>query len=212
MTTDIFPIRTCFPLRVEPRLVEKIRNELPELPAEKKVRFVNDFGIPAYDAGVLTASRELATYFEQTVERFQNPKSVSNWIMTELMRQLKGEEDGIASCPVSPVQLADLLMLVDNGTVSGKIAKTVFDEMYATGKDPDTIIKEKGLVQVSDTQELAGIIQKVLDDSPDEVAKFLGGKKKLMGFFVGQVMKETKGKANPKVVNQILGEELKKRG
>jgi aspartyl-tRNA(Asn)/glutamyl-tRNA(Gln) amidotransferase subunit B len=207
-----FPDPDLLPLRVEPRLVEKIRNELPELPAEKKVRFVNDFGIPAYDAGVLTASRELATYFEQTVERFQNPKSVSNWIMTELMRQLKGEEDGIASCPVSPVQLADLLMLVDNGTVSGKIAKTVFDEMYATGKDPDTIIKEKGLVQVSDTQELAGIIQKVLDDSPDEVAKFLGGKKKLMGFFVGQVMKETKGKANPKVVNQILGEELKKRG
>lgn len=206
-----FPDPDLLPLRVEPQEVEKIRNELPELPAEKKARFVQDFGIPAYDAGVLTASRELAAYFEETVERFQNPKSVSNWIMTELMRQLKGEEDGIASCPVSAAQLADLLKLIDNGTVSGKIAKTVFEEMYSTGKDAATIIQEKGLVQVSDTQELASIIQKVLDDNPEEVAKFLGGKKKLMGFFVGQVMKATKGKANPKMVNQILGEEFTKR-
>lgn len=206
-----FPDPDLLPLRVEPDLVETIRNELPELPAEKKERFVREFGIPAYDAGVLTASRELAAYFEETVEQFPNPKSVSNWIMTELMRQLKGEEDGIASCPVTPSQLADLLKLIDDGTVSGKIAKTVFEEMYARGADASVIIKEKGLVQVSDTGELQGVIETVLDANPDEVAKYLAGKKKLMGFFVGQVMKATKGKANPKKVNEILADELERR-
>ncbi|MFH1114018.1 MAG: Asp-tRNA(Asn)/Glu-tRNA(Gln) amidotransferase subunit GatB [Pseudomonadota bacterium] len=207
-----FPDPDLLPLRVEPQLVEKIRSELPELPAEKKERFTEEFGIPAYDAGVLTATRELASYFEETVKLFPNPKSVSNWIMTESMRQLKGEEEGIASCLVTPARLADLLKLIDNGTVSGKIAKTVFEDMCSTGRDASAIIEEKGLLQVSDTRELAGIIEKVLDDHPDEVAKFLGGKKKLMGFFVGQVMNATKGKANPSVVNRILAEELGKRG
>jgi len=207
-----FPDPDLLPLRVEPQLVERIRSELPELPAEKKERFIREFGIPAYDAGVLTATRELAMYFEETVKLFPNPKGVSNWIMTESMRQLKGEDEGIASCLVSPAQLADLLKLIDNGTLSGKIAKTVFEDMCSTGRDAVSIIEEKGLVQVSDTDELTGIIQKVLDDNPDEVGKFLGGKTKLMGFFVGQVMKATKGKANPSVVNQILVEELGKRG
>lgn len=207
-----FPDPDLLPLRVEPQLVERIRSELPELPAEKKERFIREFGIPAYDAGVLTATRELAMFFEDTVKLFPNPKSVSNWIMTELMRQLKGEDEGIASCQVSPARLADLLKLIDNGTVSGKIAKTVFEDMCSTGRDAAAIIEEKGLVQVSDTNELRGVIGKVLDDNPDEVGKYLGGKTKLMGFFVGQAMKATKGKANPSVVNQILAEELGKRG
>ncbi|MDQ7784321.1 MAG: Asp-tRNA(Asn)/Glu-tRNA(Gln) amidotransferase subunit GatB [Desulfomonilaceae bacterium] len=207
-----FPDPDLLPLRVEPQLVERIRNELPELPAEKKKRFIEEFGIPAYDAGVLTAAKELAEYFEETVNLFPNPKAVSNWIMTELMRQLKGEEYGIASCLVTPTQLADLLKLIDNGTVSGKIAKTVFEDMCSTGRDASEIIEEKGLVQVSDTEELRGIIRKVLDDNPDEVSKYVGGKKKLMGFFVGQVMKATKGQANPSRVNEILAQELGTRG
>ncbi|MEI7449820.1 MAG: Asp-tRNA(Asn)/Glu-tRNA(Gln) amidotransferase subunit GatB [Desulfomonile sp.] len=206
-----FPDPDLLPLRVGPELVEKIRKELPELPMEKKERFIRDLGIPPYDAGVLTASRDMAEYFEKTVDLFQNPKSVSNWIMTELMRELKGDETGITNCPVSPHQLADLLKLVDNGTVSGKIAKTVFEQMYATGSNPIDIINEKGLLQVSDSEELAAIIGKVLDDNPGEVEKCLSGKTKLIGFFVGQVMKATRGKANPAVVNQILSDELAKR-
>jgi aspartyl-tRNA(Asn)/glutamyl-tRNA(Gln) amidotransferase subunit B len=206
-----FPDPDLLPLRVEPALVEKMRGRLPELPAEKKERFITQFEIPVYDAGVLTASRDLAEYFEETVLLCPNSKLVSNWIMTELMRELKGEETGISSCSVTPQHLADLLKSIENGTISGKIAKTVFEEMYATGKAPEVIIREKGLVQVSDTDELTLIVRKVLDESPPEVEKYLGGKTKLMGFFVGQAMKATKGKANPAVLNQILGEELERR-
>jgi aspartyl-tRNA(Asn)/glutamyl-tRNA(Gln) amidotransferase subunit B len=206
-----FPDPDLLPLRVETALVETMRGKLPELPAEKKDRFIKQFEIPLYDAGVLTASRNLAEYFEQTVGLFPNPKLVSNWIMTELMRELKGEESGITSCPVTPKHLADLLKAIDNGTISGKIAKTVFEEMYATGKDPAAIIQEKGLVQVSDADELTLIARKVLDENPSEVERYLAGKTKLMGFFVGQAMKATKGKANPAVLNQILEEELAKR-
>ena len=136
---------------------------------------------------------------------------VSNWIMTELMRELKGEESGISSCPVAPKELANLLNLIGDGTISGKIAKTVFEEMYATGRGARTIIEEKGLLQVSDTAELTEVIRKILDDNPGEVEKFLAGKTKVMGFFVGQVMKATKGQGNPAVVNRILTEELKSR-
>jgi aspartyl-tRNA(Asn)/glutamyl-tRNA(Gln) amidotransferase subunit B len=206
-----FPDPDLLPLRVDDEMLERMRGQLPELPAQKKDRFVEVFGIPQYDAGVLTASRELATYFERTVGLFPNPKAVSNWIMTELMRCLKGDETGIAKCPVSPSQLAELLNLMENGTISGKIAKTVFEEMYDTGADPSTIIREKGLLQVSDAEELAAIIRKVLDENPGEVAKYLSGKKQVVGFFVGQIMKATRGKANPKVVNELLSQELSRR-
>jgi len=206
-----FPDPDLLPLRVEPDLVERIRKELPELPSQKKKRFVEQFGIPAYDAGVLTASRDLADYFEKTVELFPQPKTVSNWIMTELLRELKGEEAGIGACLVAPNQLADLLRFVEEGAISGKMAKTVFEEMCASGKDPSAIIDKKGLVQISDTGELTELVRAVLDNNPGEVKRYLSGKTALMGFFVGQVMKQTKGKANPKVVNDILTEELKKR-
>ncbi|MEW6350837.1 MAG: Asp-tRNA(Asn)/Glu-tRNA(Gln) amidotransferase subunit GatB [Thermodesulfobacteriota bacterium] len=206
-----FPDPDLLPLRVEQSLVEKVRAELPELPAEKKKRFVEQFGIPAYDAGVLTASRDLAAYFEETVTHYPEPKQVSNWIMTELMRALKGEESGITSCPVRPKQLAGLLKSIQDGTISGKIAKTVFEEMCATGKDPAKIIKDKGLVQVSDTGALTNAVVDVLDKNRAEVERYLAGKTNLIGFFVGQVMKATKGKANPKALNEILTEELEKR-
>ncbi|HMK33967.1 MAG TPA: Asp-tRNA(Asn)/Glu-tRNA(Gln) amidotransferase subunit GatB [Desulfomonilaceae bacterium] len=208
-----FPDPDLLPLRVDPALVERIRAELPELPAQKKERFIQQFGIPPYDAGVLTASKPMAEYFEQTVKLHPNPKAVSNWIMTELMRELKGaDESDISTCPVSPTQLADLLKLMDSGTISGKIAKTVFEEMYSTGKDPGKIIEEKGLVQVSDTSEILSLVQTVLDDNAGELEKFLAGKTKIRGFFVGQVMKISKGKANPALVNQVLDEELRRRG
>lgn len=207
-----FPDPDLLPLRVEPELIERLRRELPELPAQKKERFMREFGIPAYDASVLTASRELAAYFERTVELFPNPKTISNWIMTELMRQLKSGDRTVECCPVPPEHLAGLLRLMEDGTISGKMAKAVFEEMYATGKEAGLIIKEKGLVQVSDQGELAEIIRKVLEDNPTEVAKYFSGKTQLIGFFVGQVMKATRGKANPEIVNRILAEELKKHG
>ncbi len=207
-----FPDPDLLPLRVEAEMVERMRSELPELPAQKKKRFAEELGIPPYDAGVLTSDKELAAYFEETVGLFPNSKAVSNWIMTELMRELKGQETGIASCPVTPKQLADLLKSVDDGTISGKIAKSVFEEMYATGKDPAKIIEEKGLVQISDTGELSEVVRKIFEDNPKEVERLLGGQQKLRGFFVGQVMKATKGKANPQMVNQIIDEEVKKLG
>lgn len=207
-----FPDPDLLPLRVAPETVEEIRKRLPELPSEKKNRFIHQYGIPPYDAGVLTAERAMADYFEATVKMFPNPKSVSNWIMTELMRELKGEHAGIEECPVSPVQLAQLLDLLDNGTVSGKIAKTVLEHMYRTGMNPMDIIKEKGLIQVSDSDELSAIIRNVLESHPSEVERYLAGKTKLMGFFVGVVMKATRGKANPALVNSILSEEISKIG
>jgi len=206
-----FPDPDLLPLRVDDDLIERMRSRLPELPAEKRDRFVRDLGIPLYDAGVLTASRELAGYFEETVKLCPNPKSVSNWIMTELMRMLKGDEAGIANCPVSPAGLAELLRLVEQGTISGKMAKTLFEKAYASGRDPVALFEEDRKVQISDQIELGKIIGKVLDDNPGEVARYLSGKKQLLGFFVGQVMKETSGQANPKLVNGMLIAELAKR-
>jgi aspartyl-tRNA(Asn)/glutamyl-tRNA(Gln) amidotransferase subunit B len=206
-----FPDPDLLPLRIESALIDKMQEDLPELPNEKKARFVKQYEIPAYDAGVLTASRELADYFEKTAGLFPNYKQISNWIMTELLRELKAGEEDIGRCKVTPEKLASLLNMIENGTISGKIAKTVFEEMFSSGKDPGIIVEEKGLKQVSDQSELQGAISKVLDAHPEELAKYLGGKKQLQGFFVGQVMKTTKGKANPKLVNQLLAEELKKR-
>jgi aspartyl-tRNA(Asn)/glutamyl-tRNA(Gln) amidotransferase subunit B len=203
-----FPDPDLLPLKVDPEMVEEIRINLPELPSQKKARFIQDFGIPAYDAGVLTASKAMADYFEATVKILNNPKAASNWIMTEFMRQLKDDEADVTKSPVSPEQLADLLMKIENGTISGKIAKTVFDDMFSTGKSASEIIEAKNLLQVSDSAEIRDIVRKILADSPNEVSSFRGGKTKLMGFFVGQVMKATRGKANPSVVNKVLQEEL----
>ena len=170
-----FPDPDLLPLRVDEEWITEIKNGLPELPAEKKERFIKDFGIPPYDAGVLTASRELAEYFEEVVNYFNNPKLVSNWIMTEFMRVLKADESSVKDSLVKPAQLAELLRMIEDGKISGKIAKTVFDEMWATGFSPDKIVLEKGLLQVSDTSELESIISKILDDNPAEVKKYLDG-------------------------------------
>ncbi len=168
-----FPDPDLLPLKVEPELVEKMRASLPELPREKKDRFVMDFGIPEYDAGVLTSERSLAQYFEDTVSFFPNPKSVSNWMMTEFMRVLKGQDSSVTSAPVQPKDLASLLKMIEDGTISGKIGKTVFEEMWVSGKRPDQIVKDKGLIQVSDVSELSGIIVKILKDNPNEVSRYL---------------------------------------
>jgi aspartyl-tRNA(Asn)/glutamyl-tRNA(Gln) amidotransferase subunit B len=203
-----FPDPDLVPIEVGEEWVEAIRRELPELPDARRERFVRDYGLPAYDAEVLTSSKALAVYFEKAALAFPQPKIVSNWIMSELMRELKRDERDIEECPVPPESLAELLQLMEKGTVSGRIAKTVFDEMYSTGRKPGEIVREKGLVQVTDVSAIEAIVDEVIAESPGEVAGYRAGKDKLFGFLVGQVMKKSKGKANPKVVNDLLRSKL----
>jgi aspartyl-tRNA(Asn)/glutamyl-tRNA(Gln) amidotransferase subunit B len=204
-----FPDPDLVPMVVDEGWIAKVRRELPELPDAKKARFVRDYDLPEYDAGVLTTSKDLAAYFEAAVARFPYPKKVSNWIMAELMRELKQDDREIDQCPVSPAGLGDLLHLIDQGVISGKIAKSVFEEMYATGKAPGVLVEEKGLKQVSDQDAVARVVDEVLEAHSKEVTEFRAGKEKLFGFFVGQVMKRTQGKANPKLVNDLLRERLR---
>ncbi len=203
-----FPDPDLLPLVLDEKWIEEIRTDLPELPDEKKQRFTEELQLPSYDAKVLTAERELADYFETCLETYNNPKQVSNWVMGSLLGLLNTEGKSIAQSPVSPPMLAELLKLVDGGTISGKIAKTVLEEMAKSGKKAGQIVEEKGLVQVSDTSAIEALADKVLAASPDEAARYKEGNKKLMGFFVGQVMKESKGRANPKMVNEILRKKL----
>ena len=203
-----FPEPDLLPLTVSEALVSELRGHLPELPAAKKARFTDEYKLPAYDAGVLTAERALADYYEEAVKLSKDPKTVSNWVMGELLRLLNEENKSIADCPVSPEALSGLVAMIKKGTVSTKIAKEVFEEMYISGKDAAAIVKEKGLTQISDTGELSSVIDGVLGDNPGEVERFRGGEGKLMGFFVGQVMKATRGKGNPGLINKLLKEKL----
>jgi aspartyl-tRNA(Asn)/glutamyl-tRNA(Gln) amidotransferase subunit B len=199
-----FPDPDLVPLVISPDWIEAVRSTLPELPDAKKARFISQYDLPDYDAGVLTAEKALADYFEACVRHFPQAKKVSNWIMSELMRELKKEDQGIEACKVAPPALARLLALVEEGTISGKIAKTVFMEMIASGQEPDAIIQAKGLAQISDTGSLEALAREILAAHPKEVADYKGGKTKVMGFFVGEIMKKTKGQANPQLANQLL--------
>ncbi|ADH86636.1 Asp-tRNA(Asn)/Glu-tRNA(Gln) amidotransferase subunit GatB [Desulfurivibrio alkaliphilus] len=204
-----FPDPDLVPVEIDESWLEEVRAGLPELPLARKTRFIEQLGLPDYDAEVLTSSRELADYFEQALAAYPAAKKLSNWIMTELMRVMKGDEGiDIAACPVSPPHLARLLTMVDEGMISGKIAKTVFEEMMSSGADPDTVVKEKNLVQVSDEGELLTIVREIIAANPEQVEQFKGGKSKVMGFFVGQLMQQTKGKANPQLANQLFSREL----
>ena len=196
------------PLHVEAAWIDRVRQSIPELPDARRQRFVSQYGLPAYDAEVLVASRALADYFEAAVERFPQPKIVSNWVMGDFMRALNSAHHSPDQAPVTPSHLADLLRLVDDGTISGKIAKTVFEAMYRTGKQPGDIVAEQGLVQMSDSDALRDVIGEILAGHPDQVAAYRAGKDKLLGFFVGQTMKATQGKANPAMVNRLLKQAL----
>ena len=205
-----FPDPDLIPIVIDDEWISNIRQTMPELPDERRQRFLTEFGLPVDDATIMTSSRELADYFEAAHALFAEPKKISNWIMTELMREMKGEEGiNIQECPVTPEHLASLLILIDQGAISGKIAKTVFSEMMETGKNPEIIVKEKNLVQMSDESDLLKIVREILAENPEQVEQFKGGKTKVMGFFVGQLMKKTKGKANPKMANQLFGQELR---
>ena len=201
-----FPCPDLVPVEVDDKWIERLRTTLPELPNQRRLRFVDEFDLPQYDAVILTESRELADYFEAAVAVFSQPKKISNWIMTELLRDLKGGDIGV--CLVKPDQLGRLLMMVEAGTISGKIAKSVFSDMLENGKDPELIVKEKNLVQVSDESELLALVKEIIELNPDQANEYRGGKTKLMGYFVGQLMQKTKGKANPKVANKLFSQEL----
>jgi len=203
-----FPDPDLLPLVVDRAWVDAVRQSLPELPVERKARFVSAFDLSEYDAGVLTSSRELADYFEACLDEIRQPKQVANWVMGPLLGLLNAQGLSIDQSPIAARELAGLLKLIDEDVISGKIAKTVFEEMAAGGKPARKIVEEKGLAQVSDSGALEAEIDKVLAASPDEVARFKDGNAKLMGFFVGRVMKATQGKANPKLVNQILSRKL----
>lgn len=199
-----FPEPDLVPLHLEDAWVKELRASLPELPLPRKRRFIDQYHLPDYDAGVLTESRALADYFEGVAERAGDSKAASNWIMGEVLRALKETGKELADFPIDPADLAQLLRLIDQGTISGRIAKTVFDEMATTGKDAEAIVREKGLVQISDSDVLERQIADVLEAHPAEVEKYRSGKKQVFGYLVGQVMKATRGKANPKLVNEIL--------
>jgi aspartyl-tRNA(Asn)/glutamyl-tRNA(Gln) amidotransferase subunit B len=184
--------------------VERIRKELPELPLAKRERFLKDYQIPAYDAGVLTADKALAQYYEDVVKLCDKPKQASNWVMGDVLRFLNEDKLDIRQCPITAKDLADMIKLIEAGTISGKMAKDIITDMYKTGKPPQKIIEEKGLVQITDEGELAKTITAIIEANPAQLADYRGGKEKLFGFFVGQVMKATQGKANPQLVNDML--------
>ncbi|MGB2689941.1 MAG: Asp-tRNA(Asn)/Glu-tRNA(Gln) amidotransferase subunit GatB [Desulfobacterales bacterium] len=199
-----FPDPDLLPLIIDDDWIDSIQNVIPELPDEKRERFMDEYHLPFYDADFLTSSRELADYFEACVKDFPNSKQVSNWVMGSLMGLLNVQGKSIAESPIASKDLAQLLQLIDEKIISSKIAKTVFDEMAQTGRPPKEIVTEKGLVQVTDESAIKAVVLKVLQQCSTEVKDYKNGKTKLFGFFVGQVMKETKGKANPKMVNEIL--------
>ena len=204
-----FPDPDLLPLVIDPQWVEQVRRALPELPDARRRRFEAEYQLPHYDAAILTTSRELADYFEACLHHFNQPKVVSNWVMGPLLGLLNAQDKTIEAPPVPAADLAALLRLVDRGLISGKIAKTVFAEMAATGRPPAEIVQAKGLGQVSDAGAIEQAVDRVLAACPDEVARYKAGQAKLMGFFVGQIMKATQGKANPKIVNEILAKRLK---
>jgi aspartyl-tRNA(Asn)/glutamyl-tRNA(Gln) amidotransferase subunit B len=203
-----FPDPDLVPLSLAPEWIDGLRKTLPELPAVRQRRFVGEYGLPEYDAGVLTGSKAMADYFEACVRLFPQPKTVSNWVMGELLRELNNAGISAAASPVSPERLVSLLQLVEKGTVSLKVAREIFPELYASGKAPEEIVKAKGLTQVSDEGSLAKIIDEVIAKNQAQVDQYKGGKEAVLGFLVGQVMKASGGKANPGKVNELLQKKL----
>ena len=184
--------------------IEDRLKEIPELPTDKRNRFEKEYGIPGYDAGVLTASRALSEYFDETAKHVKDPKVASNIIMGDVLGYLKTAEKEIDELPMTPAHLVELVGLMENGTISSKIAKNVLKDMMESGKAPKVIIEEQGLVQISDEGQLKAIAERVIAANPKSVEDYRSGKEKAIGALVGQVMKETKGKANPQMVNQII--------
>ncbi len=197
------------PLVISSQWIDEIRATLPELPQQRRARFASEYGIPDYDAAVLTVSRPLADYYEDVAKASHEPKLASNWVMVELLGHLNRDGRGITDSPIPPAELAALLTLLLRGTISGKIAKTVFEQMYHTGKSAELIVNEQGLTQISNQDELLQIVEEVLAKHPGPVADYRKGKVQSLTFLVGMVMKSSRGKANPQVVGELLLTRLK---
>lgn len=205
-----FPEPDLPPIVVDAAWEDRIRQQLPELPMARRLRFEKQFELSAYDAHVLTLSKSSADYFEATVGTGADPKKAANWIMVELQALLSAAKQEIQACNVTPEAMAALLKLMDTGVINGKIAKDVLADMFASGKAAETIVEEKGLNQISDAGAIEAAVRQVIEANPEQVAQFKSGKDKVFGYFVGQVMKATRGKGNPQLINDILRRELER--
>jgi aspartyl-tRNA(Asn)/glutamyl-tRNA(Gln) amidotransferase subunit B len=206
-----FPEPDLPPLQIAPRWVDDVRSSLPELPAARRQRLAQTHGLSSYETDLLTQGPGLCDYFEQAVRDYPKAKIVANWVLNELLRELPGDDDrAIAACPIPPRNLAGLLALIDDGTISGKIAKDVFEKMYRSGEPASAIVAREGLRQVADVASLAAVVDQVLVAHPKVIEDYQAGKKAALGFLVGQVMKATQGRANPAVINTLLAEKLPK--
>ncbi|ACF14266.1 glutamyl-tRNA(Gln) amidotransferase, B subunit [Chloroherpeton thalassium ATCC 35110] len=203
-----FPEPDLVPIVTDESMLQKYAEELPEFPEKRMSRFISEYQIPEYDAGVLTVEREIADYFEETVKISDDAKASSNWVMGDVLRTLKEQSIEIKAFPVEPKRLGELITLIGKGTISNTIAKKVFEKMLSSSATPTQIVEADGLAQVSDTSAIETVIAEVLAASPNQLEKYKSGKTNLFGYFVGETMKRMKGKANPKVVNEILTEKL----
>lgn len=206
-----FPEPDMVYLKIDDEWIDEIRRKIPELPDVKRKRYINDFGLPEYDSEILTSSKALSAFFEKCIYHGGKPKDISNWVMGELMRSLNENEMEIEDVKIKPIDIVRLISLIDKGTISGTMAKKVFNYMFETGEDPEIIVKAKGLLQVSDENEIKNMIYKVIDENPQSVEDYKNGKAKAVGFIIGQVMKASKGRANPQIVNKIILDELNRR-
>lgn len=198
------------PIEPDPDWVESLRLSLPELPAARKERFIREYALPEYDAALLSSTKAVGDYFEAAVKLFPDSKTVSNWIMGELAAYLNAVGKEISESPVAPESLAEMLRMIEDGTISGKMAKEVFEEMFAGGKSPRVVVKEKGMLQISDEATITAVVEEVIVANPKAVEEYNAGKQQALGFLVGQVMKATRGQANPQLVNKILLEKIVK--
>lgn len=206
-----FPEPDLVHLSIDEAWIDRVRSEIPELPDARKGRYVSELGLPAYDAMVLTQSKKMSDFFEETIAAGADAKQASNWLMGEVSAYLNTAYKEIDETPLAPAGLAKMIKLITDGTISSKIAKKVFKEMIENGGDPETIVKEKGLVQISDEGAIREIVITVLNNNEQSIIDYKNGKDRAIGFLVGQVMKETKGKANPPMVNKLILEEIEKR-
>ena len=203
-----FPEPDLPPLQISREWVEEIRAKMPEMPEQAQTRLVRNYGLPEYDAVILTLSPESLSFLDQCLDQYSDAKMVSNWMMGELSRLLNQNNLEISACKFKPADLVQMLKLIDDGSISGRMGKTVFEEMFSSGKSPALIIKEKGLVQISDEGTLLAVIGDIIMANPKVVEDYKNGKDKAFGFFIGQIMKSTRGQANPALVNKILKERL----
>jgi aspartyl-tRNA(Asn)/glutamyl-tRNA(Gln) amidotransferase subunit B len=200
------------PVVISQEWLEELKADIPELPEQRRERFMQQYPLTQEEALLLTQTRKLADYFETAVESYQQPKAIFNWMLGDLTYHLKQDNRDIAQCPVQPEQLAGLVRLIDEGEISGKMAKQVFERLYETGEDPGNIISQEGLRQISDEGQLQSIVERVIESNPEKVQAYQSGKTGLLGFFMGQVMKETKDQANPKMINEMLQAKLQSHG